>query len=139
MATCAFAIIKNEDGKILLVQIAPPYRDNHKWNFPGGVIELGENIKQGLIREVLEETNINSNIDKRIDSFVTQNPENEINIFTGTYVKGHIKIQPVEILDANWFTVEEALKLPLAFDVKKYLKNKIDLDKLEDLLAANDP
>jgi len=34
MAKCAFAVVKNKDGKILLVQIAPPFREDHKWNFP---------------------------------------------------------------------------------------------------------
>ena len=48
MATCAFAIIKNTDDKVLLVQIAPPFREDHKWNFPGGVIEDGEEIPNFL-------------------------------------------------------------------------------------------
>ena len=48
MATCAFAIIKNNENKILLVQIAPPFREDHKWNFPGEVIEDGEEIPNFL-------------------------------------------------------------------------------------------
>ena len=48
MARCAFAVVKNKDGKILLVQIAPPFREDHKWNFPGGVIEDGEEIPNFL-------------------------------------------------------------------------------------------
>lgn len=55
MAVCAFAITRRED-KILLVQIAPPFAESGKWNFPGGVIEDGEDIYTGLTREVFEET-----------------------------------------------------------------------------------
>ncbi len=121
MARCAFAIIRNQQNEILLVQIAPPFREDHKWNFPGGVIEDGESIEDGLSREILEETNINSKIDKLIDKFSTLEPDNDINIYTGIYVSGDIKPQLTEILQAKWFKVEEALKLPMAFNSKSYL------------------
>ena len=121
MAKCAFAVVKNKDGKILLVQIAPPFKEDHKWNFPGGVIEDGEDIEIGLAREVLEETNIVCEIINMIDKFSTYDPDNEIHIFNGTYVSGEIKPQLHEILQAKWFTIEEALKLPMAHNSKSYL------------------
>jgi len=123
MATCAFAIIKNNDDKILLVQIAPPFREDHKWNFPGGVIEDSEELEIGLSREVLEETNIACKISDMIDKFSTNDPENDIHIFKGTYVSGEIKPQRYEILQAKWFTIDDALMLPLAFNTKSYLES----------------
>jgi 8-oxo-dGTP diphosphatase len=33
-------------------------RDNGRWEPPGGVLELGETIHDGLVREVLEETGL---------------------------------------------------------------------------------
>ena len=123
MAKCAFAIIKNNDDKILLVQIAPPFREDHKWNFPGGVIEDGEELEIGLAREVLKETNIACEISDMIDKFSTNDPENYIHIFDGRYISGEIKPQLHEILQAKWFTIEEALRLPLAFNSKSYLEN----------------
>ena len=125
MTKCAFAIIKNNNDKILLVQIAPPFRDDHKWNFPGGVIEDGEELEIGLVREVLEETNIVCKISDMIDKFSTIDPENDIHIFNGKYISGVVKPQIHEILQAKWFTIEEALKLPLAFNSKFYLENTI--------------
>ena len=121
MAKCAFAVVKNKDGKILLVQISPPFREDHKWNFPGGVIEDGEDIEIGLAREVLEETNVVCEITNMIDKFTTYDPENVIHIFNGTYVSGDIKPQLHEILQAKWFTIEEALQLPMAHNSKSYL------------------
>ena len=121
MATCAFSIIKNKDGKILLVQIAPPFREDHKWNFPGGVIEDGEDLEIGLVREVLEETNIVCEIKELIDRFSTVDPENDIHIFSGNYISGEIKPQLQEILQAKWFTIKEALELPMAHNSKSYL------------------
>ena len=122
MAKCAFAVVKNKDGKILLVQIAPPFREDHKWNFPGGVIEDGEDIEIGLAREVLEETNVVCEITNMIDKFTTYDPENVIHIFNGTYVSGDIKPQLHEILQAKWFTIEEALQLPMAHNSKTYIE-----------------
>ena len=121
MAKCAFSIITNKDGKILLVQIAPPFREDHKWNFPGGVIEDGEELEIGLVREVLEETNIVCEISELIDRFSTVDPENDIHIFNGKYISGEIKPQLQEILQAKWFTIKEALELPMAHNSKSYL------------------
>lgn len=50
----ARAIIRDEDGKILLIR----RRDNGKWDLPAGGIELGESITDCLKREVKEETGL---------------------------------------------------------------------------------
>jgi len=44
-------------GKVLLVQRGrEPLKG--KWSLPGGMLELGESLNQGLIREVAEETGL---------------------------------------------------------------------------------
>jgi 8-oxo-dGTP diphosphatase len=47
-------VIADDDGRALLIQ----RRDNHHWEPPGGVLELGESIEDGLRREVREETGL---------------------------------------------------------------------------------
>jgi 8-oxo-dGTP diphosphatase len=47
-------IITDDHGRALLIQ----RRDNHRWEPPGGVLELGETIHDGLRREVREETGL---------------------------------------------------------------------------------
>lgn len=47
-------VIVDDHGRALLVQ----RRDNHTWEPPGGVLELGESIDEGLCREVREETGL---------------------------------------------------------------------------------
>lgn len=49
----AGAVVLDEHGKILLIK--GPQRG---WEFPGGIIELGETIEGGIIREVREESGI---------------------------------------------------------------------------------
>jgi len=48
------AIVVNGDGRILMTQ----RRDNGKWEPPGGILELGESIIDGVRREVREETGL---------------------------------------------------------------------------------
>ena len=47
-------VITDDHGRALLIQRA----DNHRWEPPGGVLELGETIPDGLRREVREETGL---------------------------------------------------------------------------------
>jgi 8-oxo-dGTP diphosphatase len=47
-------VITDDHGRALLVQ----RRDNHHWEPPGGVLELGESVEDGLRREVREETGL---------------------------------------------------------------------------------
>jgi 8-oxo-dGTP diphosphatase len=48
------AVITADDGRALLIQRA----DNGRWEPPGGILELGESIEDGLRREVREETGL---------------------------------------------------------------------------------
>jgi 8-oxo-dGTP diphosphatase len=48
------AAVVNREGQLLGVR----RRDNGRWEPPGGVLELGETIHDGLVREVLEETGL---------------------------------------------------------------------------------
>jgi 8-oxo-dGTP pyrophosphatase MutT (NUDIX family) len=49
--TSAAGIIKNSSGEILLIR-----SERRGWEFPGGMIEQGEDIISGLKREIFEET-----------------------------------------------------------------------------------
>ena len=46
-----------DEGKVLLVRRGhEPLRG--EWSLPGGALELGETLQQGIVREVLEETGL---------------------------------------------------------------------------------
>src|SRR5690349_809537 len=48
------AVIVDDAGRVLVTQ----RRDNGRWEPPGGVLELGESIVDGVRREVHEETGL---------------------------------------------------------------------------------
>jgi ADP-ribose pyrophosphatase YjhB (NUDIX family) len=52
--TAGDAAVIDENGRILLIQRA----DNSQWAMPGGAIQVGETPAEGVIREVLEETGV---------------------------------------------------------------------------------
>ena len=61
----AAVIVK--DGSILATQRG--YGEfKGKWEFPGGKIEVGENLEQALIREIKEETNAFVNVIEYINT-----------------------------------------------------------------------
>ena len=47
-------VIFNERGEILLQKRS----DNGFWALPGGAVDIGESVEQGVMREVLEETGL---------------------------------------------------------------------------------
>ena len=54
-ATAAMCIIYDETNRTILFE---KRTDNGTWCVPGGALELGETIEEGLAREVKEETNL---------------------------------------------------------------------------------
>lgn len=51
-----------EDDKLLLVK--QKVNDNRNWSLPGGKLEQGETLEQGIIREMREETGLDVKIVK---------------------------------------------------------------------------
>lgn len=53
----AAGVVENEQGEVLLVKTY-----NGGWVFPGGQVEVGENIIDGVKREILEESGIEAEV-----------------------------------------------------------------------------
>jgi 8-oxo-dGTP diphosphatase len=88
------------------------------WCLPGGHIEAYEKVRNAAIREVKEETGLDFDA-QFFGCFDEIIPEREIHavvcVFSGEG-QGEIAIQPGEVSETRWFTLAEALALPLAFD-----------------------
>jgi nucleoside triphosphatase len=65
------AVIEDEEGNILLVKHVPQRGGfwQGKWICPGGKLNLGERIEDGIKREVREETHLDIELKKPIEPF----------------------------------------------------------------------
>ena len=119
----AMGIIRNSEGLILL--ILSPRRG---WEPPGGIIEAGEDIIDGLQREILEEAGITAKIGRLIGlySHITA-PTKLMFTFAGTYAGGSLTSSP-ESLEAGWFTTETALKLVNHPSLRQRLQDALTID-----------
>ncbi len=89
--TCA--IIQHK-GKILVVQRSTTMPLPGKWEFPGGKIELGESEEDCIIREIMEELNIEIDLGERLPSTVHHYPTRSIELipFMATLRSGNIHL-----------------------------------------------
>jgi len=101
----ASAIVLNQDKDILLIK--GPRRG---WEFPGGLVEIGEKITDALIREVREETGVEiNNICFR--GLYNDLEANTINfLFTAEYADGVLTTSE-ESLEVKFVSFEEARRL----------------------------
>ena len=53
----ASALVRNDEGQILIVR-----SHSRGWEIPGGQIEIGETLIDGLKREVMEESGVHAEI-----------------------------------------------------------------------------
>lgn len=104
-------IFFNDKNEILLVNHS--YRDGDRWSLPGGYIKKGEHPKEGLEREVDEETGYIVSADTRLKIRTDRNNARLDITYAGKFIGGSYKPSK-EITNAKFFAFE---KLPmLAFE-----------------------
>ncbi|MEO8637588.1 MAG: NUDIX domain-containing protein [Candidatus Taylorbacteria bacterium] len=127
------AVIENDVGKILIVE-SPKWPG--KWTLPGGHVEPGETIIEGIVREGEEETGlrlrgkyvfdwgelIGSTDFHRSAHFVWFHVWCEI-------VGGELNLDGVELISSRWVSPEEAFTFPLAEGYKKSVQKFIAFKK----------
>ena len=106
------ALIVHE-GKILLVKRARP-PSKGKWSIPGGAVELGEEVREALVREVKEECGLDIEVDRLLDVVdnIVVNKEGHLRFH---YVildflarpKGGSLRPADDVLEARWISLEE--------------------------------
>ena len=78
MIRVSAAIIKNPDNEILICRRGPGGSCEFLWEFPGGKIEQGESPEECLVRECLEELEIEIEILELFEQTKYSYPERDI-------------------------------------------------------------
>ncbi len=111
-----------ENGRVALIKRgkAPLLGE---WSIPGGMLELGETLRQGAEREALEETGLIVRATELLGVFDRVVPDQDGKIvyhyvlidFLCERISGELQAG-ADAADAQWFTPEEVANLPLAED-----------------------
>jgi len=94
-----------------------------EWSIPGGMLELGETLRQGAEREAFEETGLTVKATELLGVFDRVVPDSEGRIvyhyvlidFLCERISGELQAG-ADAADAQWLTPEEIRSLPLAED-----------------------
>jgi ADP-ribose pyrophosphatase YjhB (NUDIX family) len=117
-----------EDSRVLLVKRAhPPLQA--KWSIPGGVLELGELVREAAVREAREETGLMVEPGDLLGVYdrVLRNPDQRVQYhyvlidFLCQRVGGNL-LAADDAAEVRWFTREELPALKLAADTEDVIR-----------------
>jgi 8-oxo-dGTP diphosphatase len=117
-----------EDGRVLLVKRgkAPLLGE---WSIPGGMLELGETMRQGAEREALEETGIVVRATDLLGVFDRVVPDDKkatlyhyvLIDFLCQKISGDV-LAAGDAADARWFTPDEVAEISLPEDTRNIVQ-----------------
>lgn len=114
-------------GNVCLIRRGKPPKAG-EWSLPGGSVELGETLETAVQREVREETGLDVTLGPLIDAvnFIEESADGVRFHYVLIDYLAHAKPgQPTagsDAAEAKFFTIEEALRLPLWSETKRIIK-----------------
>jgi 8-oxo-dGTP diphosphatase len=124
----AYGLVTDPAGRVLLTLISSDYPGAGRWHLPGGGTDFGEDAAEGLLRELVEETDQRGRLDGLINVSHRHHhdavgPEREPIDWHGVRVVFRVRVdRPTEprVVEATgstaaaaWYAPDEALKLRL--------------------------
>ena len=112
---CVGAIVRDEQGRVLLVQRGrEPGRG--RWSIPGGRVEIGESDEAAVAREVAEETGLRVEVVRHVGSVQRPAPGGgtyDIHDYLVRVIGPTVPTAGDDADDARWVTRSELAALPL--------------------------
>ncbi len=102
----AGCVIRNEEGKYLLVQESRP-KVYGLWNLPAGHVDKGETIEEAAIREAREETGLEVELVRKLGIWHETTDTPVRHAFEAKVSGGELRPQEGEVLDVRYFSYEE--------------------------------
>lgn len=124
-------IVEDGQGKILLVKT-----EHGGWVFPGGQVEVGENIEDAVVREIKEESGIDANVSSLVGVYsntgkhkwydgVTDVPTKVMLDFVCRATGGELSTSE-ETLDSKWVAKDHVLDMIEAPAIRTRFKAYLD-------------
>jgi len=124
----------NSEKKVLLVK-----RGNEPskglWSLPGGLVELGERVREAGIREVKEECSIDIEPEDVISvvDLILEDSDGKVKYhyilieYLAKYIGGELKLQS-DVIDAGWFSQPEIAQLDVPEVTRQVLEKAFRLE-----------
>lgn len=125
------------EERALIVQRGKPPRQG-EWTVPGGMLEVGETLRSGAEREVLEETGLVVKAGEVLDVFdsIHRDPNGRTQYhyvlvdFLCTWVEGELKAAS-DVAQARWIAREELDSMPLIGFTAHVIKKAFQVSSME--------
>ncbi|MFA7301442.1 MAG: NUDIX domain-containing protein [Candidatus Shapirobacteria bacterium] len=111
-------IILNENKEILLFKHV--YR-SHSWSLPGGYLKAGEHPREGLEREIKEESGLVVSVDENLKTRTDRDSARLDLCYTGVLIGGDF-VPTHEVSEYGFFAMD---KLPLLRQNQVFLINEV--------------
>ena len=117
-------VIINKNRILLVKRGNEPFKGS--WSLPGGYVEYGETVENAVVREILEETNLSSEVKELIGVYSDPDRDPRGHTITIAFLlnikKGEVKSGD-DAADAKFFELKQ---LPaLSFDHKKIIDDAL--------------
>lgn len=108
------AVLRRGD-RVLVIERGPEARRSGYWAPLSGKVEPGERQAEALVREVREEVGLRVSPLAKVWESETDDRRFRLHWWTADVAQGEVVMQPGEVSDARWVTVEEFLALEPTF------------------------
>lgn len=124
IAPCIIVRIHKENQILMARGVGFP---QNAWGLIAGFVEIGESLEEAVIREVKEEVGVSIANIKYWGSQAWPFPNNSLMIgFVADYLSGEIVIDPIEIEQAGFYTIDEIPGEPSAsFSIASKMINEL--------------
>lgn len=117
------AIVRDGEGRCLLLRRSAASKGNPgKWDFPGGKLDPGERVDEGLCREVAEETGVTISVERVLGAAQSGLPDRMVAylIMEARLESGEVRLSE-EHDDFVWVALSELPRMDLAEQFRPFI------------------
>jgi 8-oxo-dGTP diphosphatase len=130
-ALSAKVVIRDDRDRCLLLKRSLSSKGNPgKWDLPGGKVDAGENLEQGLLREIAEETGLTVSIQRVLGAAESESPTKRVAYLI---FEGHAGTDKVRLSSEHdgftWVDRQALANVDIAEQFRPFLKAYSQVDK----------